>query len=199
MNALKILENTFDKELNKWKKEWKILFGNALNAEMDLADLNNKEAARRNLGLYEEFMTKDEMKSGSKINTIHHSAIIQDDNARFINNVQEKFWNKKLNEPATGTGTFSGNCNETFIHITLTDPTDKVNNPIIEPKFVTFNVEENTLGTLGETWIYYLHDNDTTENSKRGIYVGNTGSFTGRFRWYAFYSVSEDKENLLQP
>lgn len=182
MKALKILNNI---------KEWEILFGTALNASMNLSDLSDPAAARRNLGLYDEFMTKDEMKKGTLINSIHHTAIIQDPSARFVNDRQVKFWNEKLNEPMSGIANFSGNSKETFVPVTITNPLDTTKNEIIPAKYVTFNVEENTLGTLGDTWIYYKHDEISGTSSKRGIYVGNTGSFTGRFRWYAFFTVKE--------
>lgn len=187
MKALKILEHNVETKLN----EWKVLFGNALSSESNLSDLTDKQKARENLGLYEEFMTREIMKKGTEPNTIHHNLIIQDDSARFVKNKQIRFWNEKLNGPISGIGYFSGNSNETFIPITITDPTNEIDKPIIEAEYVTFNVEENTLGTLGDTWIRYVHSNDS---SKRGIYVGNTGSFIGRFRWYAFYSTQKPND-----
>ena len=183
MKALKILSKVWDEKTNQFKREWQILFGTALNAASNLSDLTDKKAARINLGLYEEFMTKNEMREGSIPNSIHHSAIIQDYSARFVNDRNIDFWNKKLNKPLTGISNFVGNSQERFIKLTITDPLDKVNNPLIVPYYITFHPRYNTHGMLGETWIRYNH----TPESDRGIYVGNTGSYTGEFDWYVFY------------
>ena len=42
------------------------------------------------------------MKNGTNINSIHHSAIIQDETARFVSDKQIKFWNEKLNGMVEG-------------------------------------------------------------------------------------------------
>ena len=185
MKALKILERTFDDKLNKWENKWKVLFGNALSSESNLADLTDKKKAKQNLGIYDEFLTKDQMKNGTLTNVIHHNLLIQDENARLVSDRSISFWNRKINKPISGTSSFFGNSQERFIPITITDPLDTTkDSPLIEPVYVTFEPKYNTYGMLGDTWIRYQH---STNASVRGIYIGNTGSYTGEFTWYVFY------------
>lgn len=175
MKALKILNN---------KKEWEILFGTALNANLNLADLTNKDEAINNLGLRDIFVTKKDMLEGDP-NTVDHSVIIQDYSARFVNDRQIAFWNSKMNIPISGIGYFPGNGNETFYKVTTYDQTKPTEKILVPARYVTYQVNENTMGKLGDTWIRYVW---TGIESSTGIYIGNTGSFTGQFTWYAFYS-----------
>lgn len=195
--------------------EWIQLFiDSSLDKFLNLSDLTDRTEARKNLELDEYYWNKEILKNGLAESIIDNICIIQSPDARFCSDKEKKFWNKKVDPPIEnntapeemspgqiwynserdelkifingmlrdlennravhGTGNFSGNGKETIIqHGILNHAGQKV-----VPKTVYFSPVANPFGCLGETW--HREDSDN-------IYIGNTGSYTGLFKYTILY------------
>lgn len=81
-------------------KRWIQLFTDSqLDRFKNLSDLLDKEAARKNLGLYDKFYTKDDLRNGTYPNTIHNSTIIQDEHGQLLSQADRTSWNNKVDRP----------------------------------------------------------------------------------------------------
>lgn len=195
--------------------KWIQLFiDSALDRYKNLSDLEDIEAAKDNLKLDQDYWSKEELLEGEQESIIHNICIIQDENARFVTDEQIAAWDNKVDRPIVsstepenmtegqfwydpstdsikvfidgeirdtenvrhkfGTSNFAGsNSEKTIAHGCLDSKGKKV-----IPKFVEIIPNSNPNGTIGEVWVRQDNTN---------IYVGNTGSFTGRFQYMITY------------
>lgn len=195
-------------------KRWVQLFtDSSLDKHKNLKDLTDLVEARRNLELDKYFWNKDSLRNGTAVKSIHNVCIIQDKQAQFISQADRDNWNQKVDRPKVSIGTLAaGDLTEGQMHYDpSTDRLevkvdgkirqfennratsgignfpaqgkevaiphlckDAFNNKVI-PKYVGITCQANPQGLLGEYW---ARKDDTN------IYVGNTGSYTGRFEWF---------------
>ena len=152
---------------------WKDLYGYKMNIGDNLAYLDIEKAIN-NLKLDDRFIRKDVAKLGKDPSSISPLMINQTTYARFVSDNQIRFWNSKLNVPKTGRANFRGNGQT----VEVTHDVKNMNEQKVAPYFCTFQLIENPLGCLGETWCTW---------DENRIVFGNTGSYTGPFTWIAFY------------
>lgn len=195
--------------------QWVQLFtDSSLDRYANLSDLEDITKAKENLQLAKDYWNKEELLEGERESIIHNVCIIQDPNARFVTDDEKAFWNQKVDQPITsntqptnltdgqiwfdpstnkvqimingklrypennltksGTANFKGGGQETTVlhQCVGFDGSKKI------PNFISITPVENPQGTLGETWV---------RKDNTNFYVGNTGSYTGKFDYIVFY------------
>ena len=156
-------------------KKWHDLYDYKMNRGDNLSGLDIDKAIA-NLKLDDRYIQKEVALYGKDPRSISTTMIKEVPSARFVSDNQIKYWNSKTNAPLTGYANFPGNSKTIKIAHGAVDRFGVA----VRPYFCTYTLLENTLGRLGEVWCTW----DATESI-----FGNTGSYTGKFMWAAFYTA----------
>nr|DAS67962.1 MAG TPA: hypothetical protein [Caudoviricetes sp.] len=197
-------------------KRWIQLFSDSqLDRFKNLSDLPDKEAAQKNLGLYDKFYTKDDLRNGTYPNTIHSSTIIQDEHGQLLSQADRTSWNNKVDKPLINNDTPDvDRLTEGQYHVSPStgNLTLRINGQLrdfgIRTKTGRANfagagrevkIEHGCLNGAGEKLAPRHIEIQCITNPSGGVgetwvhsdetyvYIGNGGSYTGAFDYTIFY------------